>query len=103
MFGRASLSPLQLRKQALLLESHLNRAALQGQVQDLRASTQWVGEAAAACRKLSPWLLLLAPVAGILTVRSLGRPRSVIGRLVSVLKWVQPLYALWRGFRAGQK
>jgi hypothetical protein len=102
MVGRAQLDSLQLRKQALILESELNRIALRAESQNLRSATKWVGHATQTCRKLPPWLLLLAPVAGFLVVRSLRRPASALSRFASMLKWVQPLYSLWRGFTAGQ-
>ena len=103
MVGRAPLDPLQLRKQALILESGLNRLTLRAEVQNLRSATAWASDATQTCRTLAPWLLLLAPAAGFLAIRGLRRPESGIGRLAAVLKWVQPLYSLWRGFTAGQR
>ena len=103
MVRRGQLDPLALRKQALILESDLNRLSLQTELRTLRSATTWASEATAAGRRLGPWLLLLAPVAGLLAIRRLRRPGSAIGRLISVLRWVQPLYSLWRGFKAGQR
>lgn len=103
MPGRSPLSPLALRKQALILESDLNRLALRAELGELRAATAWVGEAAQTGRKFAPWLLLLAPVAGFLLVRNLRRSESRLGRLAALLHWVQPLFSLWRGFTAGER
>ncbi len=87
---------LQARKQALLLESRLNRLALQAEWQDLRAATGWVADAAQACRTVKPWLLLLAPVAGVLLGRGFLRSNGLLSRLVGLFKLIRPLLAVWK-------
>ncbi len=69
MLGRKELDRLSLQKQALLLESSLNRVALQAEIQSLRSATAWVSEAAQASRKLAPLLAVVASVAGFLFAR----------------------------------
>ncbi|MGA2245384.1 MAG: hypothetical protein ABSH48_10320 [Verrucomicrobiota bacterium] len=86
------MSELRLRKQALLVESELNRIALRLQYQQLQAAT------AGLCGKVETvgrWWPLM-PVAGFFAARLFRRPGSAFGRAVSALKWLQPLYALWR-------
>ena len=100
MVGGQEVGSRQLHKQALILESDLNRLALQAEYQSLRDATVRVSQVTQAWRRLAPWVLLLAPVAGFLTIRSVRQPGSVIGRIGSALKWAQPLYSLWRGYRA---
>jgi len=63
MLGRKELANLDLQKQALLLESGLNRVALQAEVQSLRSSTAWVSNVTSASRRLAPLLVVLAPLA----------------------------------------
>ena len=98
MLGRKELEKLNLRKQALLLESSLNRAALQADIQRLRSATTWVRGASSVSRELTPWLTFLAPVAGFLMARRVRRSRSWFGRIITAAKWAGPLYGLWKRF-----
>jgi hypothetical protein len=96
MGGRKVIADLQLRKRVLILESNLNRAALRAEWENLRTATAWVGQAAQTFQSVRPWLLLLAPVAGILTVRGMRRPAGALSRVLAALKWVGPAVAAWR-------
>ncbi len=100
MLGRQELDQLNLQKQALVLESSLNRAALQAEIRSLRSATTWVREATSLSRELTPWLTLLAPVAGFLVARGARRSGSWLSRIVAAAKWIGPLYGLWRRFTA---
>jgi len=102
VLGRKELDKLNLQKQALLLESSLNRAALQAEIRRLRTATTWVREATSVSRELAPWLTLLAPVAGFLVARRARRSASWFGRVVTVVKWIGPLYGLWKRFASGR-
>ena len=104
MLGRKELDKLNLQKQALLLESGLNRVALQADIRGLRSATAWVSEATSVSRELTPLLALLAPLAGFLVVRGARRSDSWLSRIVTAVKWIGPLYGLWkRWFAPGQK
>lgn len=103
MLGRKELDKLNLQKQALLLESGLNRVALQAEIHSLRSATAWVREATSASRELTPLLLLLAPLGGFLLARGSRRPSSWLSRIVTAVKWIGPLYGLWKSFARGQK
>lgn len=100
MFGREAITELQLRKQALVIESDLNRLALQTEWQRVRAATDWISQAGQLVQKVNPWLAVLAPLLGVLTARTLQREGGVVGRVLGLLKWVRPLLALWQSFRA---
>jgi hypothetical protein len=100
MFVRKELEPLRLQKQALLLESSLNRLTLQAEWQNLRQAGRRLTKPAQAFGNVNPWLLFLAPVAGFLAVRSLRRQDSLLSRATSLLKWAAPLYRVWTRFRA---
>jgi hypothetical protein len=108
MLGRKALDDLRLQKQALILESHLNRLTLQNQLAHLRHAGSWITSPTGAWRKASPWLLAAgAAAAGFLFIRR--RPRSsphsesAFGRILSILKLVQPLYGLWTHLRAQRR
>jgi hypothetical protein len=101
VFGRNEIARLKLQKQALVLQSGLNRVELQGEVHDLRAG---LGGIRRTGQKSAPWLVALAPVAGFFLVRSMRRqPASWLIRLVKATKWIGPAYGLWRTFSSRQE
>jgi hypothetical protein len=102
VFGRKELDKLNLQKQVLVLESTLNRAALQADVRRLRSATTWVREVTSVSRGFAPWLTLLAPVAGFLVSRRSRRSASWFDRVVAAAKWAAPLYGLWKRWVPGR-
>ena len=96
MYRRQELERLRQYKQALVLESGLNRLALQAEVRNLCSATTRLTGALSPPRAVAPLLLLLPVLAGFWFVR--GRPGSWLRRLVSLAKWAVPLYRLWRSF-----
>jgi len=96
VFGREELDKLSVQKQALLLESSLNRLALQAEMQRLRSATEWVSALTHAPRKITPLLLPLVPLAGFLLARGFRRSGSRLSWVLAAVKWVAPLYQLWR-------
>ena len=103
MLGRKELAKLSLEKQALLLESGLNRLALQAEVQKLRAATAWVSEVTRVSQEAKPLLLILAPIAGFLLARGSRRSDSWCSRVAGAVKWIGPLYQLWKSFSSSRK
>jgi len=102
MFGRKELADLQLRKRGLVLESDLNRLALQAEWQRVCAATSWINQAARFCRQANPWLVLLAPLAGLWTALTLHREGSIASHLLAALKWIPSLMTIWRNFAGTQ-
>jgi hypothetical protein len=102
MLGGKELANLDLQKQALLLESGLNRVTLQAEVQSLRSATAWVSDVSSTSRELAPLLVVLAPLAGFFLVRGSRRQDSWLSRLMALAKWVAPLYRLWKSFSASR-
>ena len=96
MLGRKDIDALQLRKRALLLESELNRLACVAEWSNVRAATAWVGEAAQTWHQFKPWLMLLAPLAGVLAGRGARRPAGAVSRVFTILKWARTLQSIWR-------
>jgi hypothetical protein len=103
MFGRKELEQIRLQKQALLLESSLNRHALIWEIEELRSSAARLSNAILAPRRVVPLLMCLAPLAGFLAFRGARRPVSLFTRLTSAVKWIGPAFALWRSFSAARK
>ena len=103
MLGRKELDKLSLEKQALLLESGLNRLALQAEMQNLRSSTAWLSEVTRVSKEAKPLLLVLAPIAGFLLARGSRRSDSWCSRVAAAAKWIGPVYQLWRSFSSSRK
>jgi hypothetical protein len=103
MAGRQGLEHLNQRKQALVLESDLNRMTLRVELENLRAATAPLDQAAATARRMAPWLLPLAPLAGLLAVHYLRRGSRPLNVLMSMLRWAAPVMALWRRFAVKEK
>jgi hypothetical protein len=95
---------LRQRKLALVIESDLNRLALRIDLQNLRAAATPLENVAAAARRIRRWLLPLAPLAGLLAARIVRKRSGVLGKLVSLVRWVSLGLAVWRQFSAaGEK
>lgn len=99
MVGKERLTELSLRKQALIVESELNRLALRTEVGHLRAATAGIGRSA----KAGSWLWLLAPVAGFWMTRRFRRRESAPNRAMSIFTALQSLYSLWTSFGGKRK
>jgi hypothetical protein len=103
MFGRTNIEQLNLRKQALVLESSLNRQAVVLEAGELRSAASWVSSASRVSQRVAPFLMVLAPLAGLLAVRRARQPISMISRLAKLAKWIGPAYSIWRSFSAARK
>jgi len=98
MAGRETLGELALRKQALILESELNRLTLRAECQNVRAGIKGLGAG-----NPSGWWWLLAPVAGFFAIRMFRRPGSVLNRAVSLLQWLPQVWTLWKSFASASR
>jgi hypothetical protein len=98
MLGKEELERLRQHKQALLLESTINRLALEADWHNLNAGIGRVTQAIRSPRWLTPVTVLLPALAGFLLVRGRPRPGSLFRQGISALKWVIPLYKLWKGY-----
>jgi hypothetical protein len=96
MFGKQMIA-LQTRKQALLLESDLNRLRLNAEMNNLREITNF-SKRLGPLGRLGGWGWILAAVAGVATTFGLGR--TVLGGAVlrKALTAAPALIRLWRTF-----
>lgn len=99
MVGKEAVEELQFRKRTLLLESGLNRMALEADWEDFRAATARVRSAGQAFRLARPWLVVLASLAGFLVARRPARRPGLLSRLGCALRWLRPLLGLWGVWR----
>jgi hypothetical protein len=96
MFDMQELTTLRLRRQALLLESDLNRLTFAAEFQSLRQAVNWVGGLSAAGRRFAPMALMMAPLAGVAMALGLRRSSARAGFLTRVLGVAPLLIRLWR-------
>ena len=99
MFGGRELRALELRRRELVLQSTLNRLTMQTELQQVRTALQPAERIVGSIRAVRPWLLLLAPLAGIFTVRGVRGNGSGFSRLLALARCLQQLLALWKQFR----
>lgn len=90
------LTTLRLHRQALLLESDLNRLTFAAECRRLRQATSWLGGLADARRRFAPVALMLAPLAGVAMALGLRRSSAGTGLLTWALGVAPALIRLWR-------
>jgi hypothetical protein len=94
VFGGKELDELRQRKQALVLESAVNRLAFVAEWQHLRAVGRRASDAVRARRQFALPIAALAAVAGFFVARR--RPVALVKRVIWAAKWAVPLYRLWK-------
>ena len=100
MLGGRELKGLELRRRELLLRSTINRLAIRVELQNVQTALRPAERLLGTVRAARPWLLVLAPLAGIFAARGLRNNGSGFSKAMGVLKWIQPLLALWKQFRS---
>src|SRR5437667_3907489 len=100
MLGGKELKGLELRRQELVLRSTINRLAISVELQNVQTALRPAERIFGLVRAARPWLLVLAPLAGIFAARSLRNNGSVFSKMLGVLKLLQPLLALWQQFKS---
>jgi len=91
MFGK-QMSALQTRKEALLLESNLNRLRFRAELNNLREAAGFLRR----LRRFGSWASVLGPVAGIIVTLVLKRTFPAGGLLRKALAGAPGLIRLWR-------
>ena len=100
MFQKAELERLQKQKDLLVLQSNAHRLLLADDWQRLRAPANWVSEAGNAARRHPMWITALAAAAGVLVVKAVRKPGSVmcgLGRLGELASTAFTVWNLVRG------
>ncbi|SRR6266571_5432236 len=100
MFGGKELKHLELRRRELVLQSTINRLTMKVELQNLQTALGPADRIVSSIRALRPWLLVLAPLAGIFAARSLRDNGSGFSKVLGILKLLQPLLALWKQFKS---
>jgi len=92
------LKGLELRRRELVLRSTLNRLAISVELQNVQIALRPAERMVSLVRAARPWLLLLAPLAGIFAARSLRDNGSGVSKAMGVLKLLQSLLVVWKQF-----
>ncbi len=95
------IESLRLRKQALLIESSLNRLDLCREAEAVQAHFSWLTEPADSAREHTPLLAALAPLAGMFASHLLRSRRPGNSKLNLLIDTVRIGWPLWRQFAAG--
>lgn len=103
MFGKQELRSLQLRKQALLLQSGLNRLTIQFELERLREVGTLLGMVKGGPGRFKRWALVCAPIAGLATALGFRRSRKLVGSIAMLLPVIKPLIRFWRASAAPSK
>ena len=100
MLGGKELNSLELRRREMVLQSSINRLAIRVELQNVQTALRPAGRIVGLIRAARPWLLVLAPLAGIFAARGLRNNGSGFSKALGVLRWIQPLLVLWKQFRS---
>lgn len=92
MFGKQIIA-LQTRKQALLLESDLNRLRVRAELNNLKEGISF----GKSLRRFGSWTSFLGPVASVIVTLVLKRTFPAAGLLRKVVAGAPGLVRLWRG------
>jgi hypothetical protein len=98
MPGRRELKELELRRRELVLQSSVNRLVIDMELRNVQCALRPAERIVHSVRAARPWLMLLAPLAGILAASSLRNNGSGFSKVMGLVKWIQPLLALWKQF-----
>jgi hypothetical protein len=99
----SEMKTLQLRKQALLLESDLNRLRLRAELGQLREAADLTSNLKRLAERIGPWAMTLAPLAGIVAALGLRRREAGGGFLRKAFNVAPALIRLWRAFAKPSK
>ena len=99
MFGKTELARLRLQKDLLVLQSEANRLLLATDWQRLRSPESWRHEAGNLARRHPLWTTALAAAAGVLAVKAVSKPGSVLDGMGSLGKLASTALAVWKLFR----
>lgn len=80
------MTPRELQRQALALESDLNRLALRAELRQLRDARTWAGFMKRSGRELAPWALVLGPLFGAVAAVGLRRTVRLVGSVARAIK-----------------
>jgi len=71
------------------------------ELQNVQAALRPAERVVSSVRAARPWLIVLAPLAGLVAARSWRNQGSGFSKLVGLLKYVRPMLGLWNQFKSG--
>jgi len=85
---------LKQQKQALLVESQLNRTLLMLEVENLRSSTARLDSTLTTARRIGPWMLPLVSTMGFFAARRARNKPTRLGWFGLILRYLPILFQL---------
>jgi hypothetical protein len=102
MFQKAELERLRLQKEMLVLQSDANRLLLSADWQRLHSPESWLNAAGNLARRHPVWTAALATAAGVLAVKVVRKPGTVMGGMGKLGKLASMAFSVWRLIRREQ-
>jgi hypothetical protein len=99
MLGKAELERLRLQKDLLVMQSDVNRLLLAADWQRLRSPENWLHEAGSLARRHPLWTSALAAAAGVLAVKAVRKPGSLLSGMSGLGKLASTTVSVWKLFR----
>lgn len=99
MFQKAELERLRLQKDLLVLQSDANRLLLSADWQRLHSPENWLNAAGNLARRHPLWTAALATAAGVLTVKAVRKPGTVMGGMGRLGKLASTAFSVWKLMR----
>ena len=99
MLQKAELERLRTQKDLLVLQSDVNRMLLAADWQRVRSPEHWMQEAGHLARRHPIWTAALAAAAGVLVVKTVRKPGSVLGGMGRLGKLASMAFSVWKLIR----
>jgi hypothetical protein len=99
MFQKAELERLRQQKDLLVLQSDVHRRLLAAELQRLRSPETWMSEAGHLVRRHPVLTAALASAAGVLAVKAVRNPSSIVGGMGRLGELAAAAFSLWKLIR----
>ena len=99
MFQKAELERLRMRKELLVLQNDAHRRLLAADWQRVRSPESWLHEAGNLVRRHPLWVTVLAAAAGVLVVKTMRAPGSILGGMGRLGKLAATAFSIWKLIR----
>lgn len=99
MLGKTELERLRMQKELLVLQCDVHRQLLAADWQQVRSPENWLHEAGNLARRHPLWTAALATAAGVLAVKVVRKPGTILGGMGRLGKLASSAFTVWKLFR----
>ena len=96
MFQKTGLEGLHKQKELLVLQSDIHRVQLAADWQRLCSPVNWINEAGSLARRHPIWTAALAAAAGVMVIKAVRKPGSMIGGLGHLGELASAAFTAWQ-------